>query len=79
LTTFQAILTLDKFPHTVGTYLQYSDINSEQSCHVECVTLMSRAKEWAWEKPLYIKAFSTYGCETHWVKTRFYRFVGTSP
>jgi len=42
LTTFQAILTLDKFPHTVGTYLQYSDINSEQSGHVETVVLMSR-------------------------------------
>jgi len=47
LTTFQAILTLDKFPHTVGTYLQYSDINSEQSGHVETVVLLSKlnAKE----------------------------------
>jgi len=44
LTTFQAILPLDKFPHTAGTYVRHPDINPEQSCHVETVVLMARVE-----------------------------------
>jgi 23S rRNA (uracil1939-C5)-methyltransferase len=37
-------LPLDKFSRTVGTYLQYPDINPEQSGHVETVVLLSHKK-----------------------------------